>query len=271
MLQPHRFWMPIHGRPMYGRVFTPTATNTPPFVLVHGVGVSGRYMFPTARVLAGTHRVFVPDLPGFGKSTALAHIHNIPELADDLAAWMQALRLTGTCLIANSLGCQVVLDLALRYPELAQWAVLIGPTGDPTAGSVPVLVWRGSLDMLHEPLSYWPLLVWDYLRAGTVRTLMTLHYGVLDPVVNKLPHISIPTLVLRGSRDPIAPQPWIEEMARLLPQGKMGVIEGAAHAANYSAPRKVAQAVRAFIKARGWTEPIPGYSRAFTAAQSSLA
>jgi pimeloyl-ACP methyl ester carboxylesterase len=102
-------------------------------------------------------------------------------------------------------------------------------------------------DLLREPLSYWPILVWDYLTAGTFRTLRTLAYAVADPLVAKLPHVPVPTLVVRGERDPIAPRGWVEEMVHRLPHGQLAVIPGAAHVANYSAPAELARLVRGFL------------------------
>jgi pimeloyl-ACP methyl ester carboxylesterase len=242
-----RFWTNIRGLPMYGRAFT-DGTESPPMVLVHGVGVSGRYLLPTAHELARHHAVYVPDLPGFGRSAKPAHVHTIPELADDLAAWMQALHVQEACLVGNSLGCQTIVDLVLRYPTLVRWAVLVGPTLDPEARSVPAQLWRGARDMLGESLRYWPLLFWDYLRAGTYRTLKTLQHAVQDPLVDKLPHVRVPTLVVRGTRDPIAPQHWVEEMAQRLPQGRLVVVQGATHVVNYTAPRFLAAVVRRFVR-----------------------
>ena len=57
----------------------------------------------------------------------------------------------------------------------------------------------------------------------------------------------MPTLVVRGSRDQIVPQRWAEEAARLLPMGRLVVIPGAAHTANYSAPMELAHVTRAFL------------------------
>src|ERR671910_2246631 len=39
----------------------------PPVVLVHGLVVSSRYMVPTLKRLAAYHRVYAPELPGFGE------------------------------------------------------------------------------------------------------------------------------------------------------------------------------------------------------------
>ena len=173
---------------------------------------------------------------------------NVPQLADALAAWMQQAQLSSACLLGNSLGCQFIVDLALRYPNLIARAVLVGPTLDPQARSVLGQIGRGVLDLFGEPPAFWPLLTWDYLRAGPIRTIITLHYAVQDPVAEKLCQVRVPTLVVRGSRDPIAPQRWVEEMVRRLPDGQLLTLPGATHVANYTAPDRLATAVRAFLK-----------------------
>ncbi len=240
-------WAAVDGLAMYARVSTDAPPQASPVVLVHGLGVSGRYMLPTAVRLAAVHPTYVPDLPGFGKSEKPSRVLDIPELTDALAGWMRAVGLSGACLIGNSLGCQFIVDLAVRYPDLVARAVLVGPTLDPQARSVPRQIGRGLLDLLREPLGYWPLLARDYLTAGTVRTLKTLGHAVRDPVADKLGRVRAPTLVVRGERDPIAPQRWVEEMVRRLPRGRLLVLPGAAHVANYTAPDAVARAVRAFL------------------------
>jgi pimeloyl-ACP methyl ester carboxylesterase len=43
-------------------------------------------MIPIAEVLAPHHRIYAPDLPGFGESGKPAHALNLAELTDALAA-----------------------------------------------------------------------------------------------------------------------------------------------------------------------------------------
>lgn len=241
-------WTKVAGLTMHARVAVPPHTaTTPPVVLVHGVGVSGRYLLPTAEVLARDYPVYVPDLPGFGSSDKPPRILNVPGLADALAAWVRQAGPARATYVANSLGCQTVLDLAVRHADLVERAVLVGPTTDPQARGLLQQVGRGLLDMLREPLRYWPLLVSDYLRAGMVRTVLTLRHGVRDPVVEKLPRVRVPVLVVRGARDPIAPQRWAEELAGRLPRGRLAVIPEAAHVANYTAPEELARLIREFM------------------------
>ena len=70
-----------------------------------------------------------------------------------------------------------------------------------------------------------------------------------DPIEEKLARVRVPALVVHGSRDRISPRGWAEEVARLLPGGRLVVLPHAAHAANYSAPAELARAIRPFLAA----------------------
>jgi len=106
-------------------------SHAPAVVLVHGSGLSGRYMIPTARELTDDFRVYVPDLPGFGDSDKPPEIADVPQLADWVAAWMPAIGLEHAALLGNSFGCQIIADLAARYPDRVERAILQGPTTPP--------------------------------------------------------------------------------------------------------------------------------------------
>lgn len=240
-------WMTVSGVSMYARRFPESKRRAPAVVLVHGLGVSGRYMLPTAEALASDYSVFVPDLPGFGRSGKPSHILNISELADALAAWMGMAGLSHTCLVGNSLASQFIIDIALRYPELADMAVLIGPSMDSQARSFWRQAGRAALDMFHEPVGFWPLLVRDYLLAGPIRTAKTLQYAIEDPVHEKLASVRIPVLVMRGVHDVIAPQRWVDEMVQKLPLGRLVVLPKEAHIPNYSSGDAVANVIRDFL------------------------
>src|SRR5580765_4182394 len=99
------------------RVHVATAGAGEPIVLVHGFGVSGTYMLPLARALAGRFSVFVPDLPGYGRSERPRVPLGIGGLADALAGCLDELGLERPALVANSLGCQVVTELAVGRPD----------------------------------------------------------------------------------------------------------------------------------------------------------
>ncbi|MFL5665138.1 MAG: alpha/beta fold hydrolase, partial [Ktedonobacteraceae bacterium] len=74
-------WVKVNNLPVYTRIsVNPLPDDAPVVVLVHGLSVSSGYMVPTAQYLAPYYRVYVPDLPGFGKSAKPSHILNVTEL-----------------------------------------------------------------------------------------------------------------------------------------------------------------------------------------------
>jgi 2-hydroxy-6-oxonona-2,4-dienedioate hydrolase len=236
------------GLSIFARISAEEDRSSAPIVLVHGLSMSGRYLLPTGRSLSATRPVYVPDLPGFGKSAKPDHALTISEHADLLAAWMTTQGLKRAAFLGNSFGCQVIVDFALRHPERISHAILTGPSVDPTARSALRQITRLFIDaILFEPLLLYAIALLDYSIAGPWRTARTLDYLLDDPIERKLPLVEIPTLVVRGSQDLIVPQRWAEDAARSLSRGQLVILDGEAHAVNFSAPERLARIVNTFL------------------------
>ena len=52
-------------------------------------------------------------------------------LSGALSAWMEGIGVERATLVGNSMGCQVIAELAACHPERVERAVLQGPTMDP--------------------------------------------------------------------------------------------------------------------------------------------
>lgn len=224
------------------------ARETPPLVLVHGLGVSSRYFVPLAELLAPHHRVLALDLPGFGLSDRPRTVLDVPGLADALVGWITARGLGTPVLVGNSLGCQVVARAVARDPALAAALVLIGPTIDRDARSALRQIGRLLLDIPREAPGLAFIVAADYVRAGPRRLLGTLAHALEDRLEEAAASVQAPLLVVTGARDPIAPRRWAEEVARRAPHGEVRVIPGAAHAAHYGAPREVVRVLLPFLR-----------------------
>jgi pimeloyl-ACP methyl ester carboxylesterase len=218
-----------------------------PVVLVHGLVVSSRYMEPLAAELARRFRVLAPDLPGFGDSDKPRRILDVTELADALALWLRSAGIPRAMFVANSFGCQILAELALRHPQRVERLVLQGPTTDPDARSLPRQIWRDLVNGRREPRAMGPIARVDYAKAGLRRALATARMCVRDRIEDKLPAIAAPTLVLAGSRDPVVPLAWARRVAHLLPHGRLVILEGGTHTLNYSYPRSFAAAILPFL------------------------
>ena len=95
-----------------------------PVVLVHGYGMSSRYMMPLALELARDFAVYAPDLPGFGRSSKPRKVLDMVELADALAAWMACISLRRAVLVGNSMARHVIVEIAVRHSDRVDCLVL---------------------------------------------------------------------------------------------------------------------------------------------------
>jgi len=220
--------------------------DAPGIVLVHGAA-SGRYMIPVAEQLAAHCRVYAPDLPGFGRSDKPRRVLDVPGLADALAGWIEAVGLMRPALLGNSMGCQTIADLAARRPELAGPVILEGPTADPKGRSVLRQWWRQMQNAKHEPADLQEVGKQDMKDSGRWRLFWTGHYAVSDRPEDKLPRVQSPALVVWGDLDGFVPRWWAEEVARLLPRGRLVVVPGAPHTMNYSRPVELARLTLDFL------------------------
>lgn len=242
-------WTEVNGMRMFARVSEePHPADALPVVLVHGYGVSSSYLVPIAERLAVEFPVWAPDLPGHGRSDKPERILRVPELADALRAWMDAVGIRRAAFLGNSFGCQILADFAARFPERVDRLIFISPTADRRSRTLrehlPPFLRTGAAERPSLPF----LLLVDYLRARPRRMVGELRAMFEDPIEEKLPRITAPSLVLRGQRDHIVPQSWAEEVARLLRAGPPHVIPDAGHALNYSAADELMRVIRPFLQ-----------------------
>jgi pimeloyl-ACP methyl ester carboxylesterase len=241
-------WAVVRGLRIHARAATDAANaGALPIVLVHGLVVSSRYMVPLAERLAVRAHVYAPDLPGFGKSDHPDRPLDIAGLADALAGWMRTTGIPRAMLIGNSMGCQVIAELALRFPALVACAVLIGPTTDRQGRNVLEQLRRLIAVMPHEAPGLLGVQIRDTWAAGLRETLATARYAIEDRIEAKLPALAMPVLLVCGEYDSIAPPCWAAELAGLLPHGQLRILAGGGHALNYSAPDQLLELVAPFL------------------------
>ena len=228
---------------IHSRVRTGAHTLCPPIVLVHGFGIASSYFVPLAARLSRHAAVYVPELPGHGRSGHDARPLDIPELAEALAAWTDAMRLTSVVLVGHSLGCQILAEVAWRHPDRVAGVVLIGPTSDPSGETVLRQLVRLAASWLFERSTLAICMLVDYTRAGVSVLRMERASMMSHPMEEILPRVSAPALVVRGGRDAVAPQRWAETVSRLLGAPAPSVIAGWGHAVHYDAPDAVAEVV----------------------------
>lgn len=239
------------------RVLRPGTHCTAPrpvVVLVHGLGISSRYMESLALALSDDFQVLAPDLPGYGESAGrrngVNRVLTVDQLADALWLWLRACGIGRACFVANSFGCQVLAALGERHPEVVERLVLQGPTVDRHARRLITQIWRDWRNSRREaPHSTAALSRIDYAKAGLCHIAIGLRYMLRDSIERRLPRIAAPVLVVCGSRDVVSPPLWGAELVQRLPHGQLLVLNNGTHTLNYVFPYSLAQAIRPFLSA----------------------
>jgi 2-hydroxy-6-oxonona-2,4-dienedioate hydrolase len=232
-------WTTIDG----ARIHALAGGQGPPVVLVHGYGLSGAYMLPLARALASSCTTYAPDLPGQGQSDAVPDGLGISALADVLGDWIDAVGLGRALVVANSFGCQIVTDLAMRRSTCVGPLVLIGPTIDPTQRRAPRQLAAALRDSAREPFSLLAIAARDNAQTGIRALLATARSALGDRIEERLPELTQPAVVVWGEKDGFVGRAWAERVAALLPRGRLVVVPGEPHAVHYTRPDLVADIV----------------------------
>jgi pimeloyl-ACP methyl ester carboxylesterase len=222
----------------------------PAYVLLHGIGVSHRYLARLHRELANVADVYSFDLPGFGKA---ARPHRQLQV-EDFAAFVSTVLLEAGVRnyvpVGHSMGTQFAVELALRDPGRVAGAVLMGPVVDSSRNTVTQQAVSLARDaMLSESLTSNAIVFSDYFRAGPRWYLTELPVMMRYPLEERLAAVRQPVLVLRGTRDPVARRPWCIRLSAAAPQGSMGEVLGQGHVFQHTAPAIAAQAISGWVRA----------------------
>ncbi|MGC5223263.1 alpha/beta fold hydrolase [Micromonospora sp. DT81.3] len=219
-------------------------------VHVHGFGLSGRYLLPTAQVLSDEFHTLVPDLPGFGRSAKAGALLDVPDLAHAAARFLDSMGIERATLVGNSMGCPVICEFAYRYPERIDRAILVSPAGGLYNQPLRRAMAQLTKDGPREPRKMVTVATPDYLRFGVPSTFKMFKALTEYPTLERLLALTIPTLVVLGDRDPLLPGPErVKEVAAQTDNHVLVVrIEGAAHAINFSHPGELSNVIRLFME-----------------------
>jgi pimeloyl-ACP methyl ester carboxylesterase len=222
--------------------------SRPAIVLVHGIGVSHRYLSRLHDVLAQDREVYSIDLPGFAGLPKPDSDVDVPSMADALGRLIESLNAGPVVLVGHSMGTQWVVEASLQRPAMVTDVVIMGPVADASHRSMLAQSVALAADTLGETPSINAIVLTDYLRCGIPWYLTQLRHMLEYRLEDRVPELAVPLLVVRGSRDPIAGLGWCRRLRDAARIGHLVQIPGSFHVAQHSAPKAVASAIVAHVR-----------------------
>jgi 3-oxoadipate enol-lactonase len=239
-------------------------------VLIHGFPMDHSIWAHQVQSLAAKYRVITPDLRGFGRSSVTPGKVTVEQWADDLAAMLDALRITEPIVLGGlSMGGYVAFQFFQAYRSRLAGLILcdtkaVADTPQAAAGRLEtaVHVEREGSQFLADTMP--PRLlspstlesrpdVVDHLRqiilAGDPVGYAATSRGLAErPNFSKLlQQIDCPALLLVGRHDAISTVAEMSAMARAIRGSRIVEIDNAGHVTPLEAPSNVSRAMGEFL------------------------
>ncbi|GAO36567.1 pimelyl-ACP methyl ester esterase [Sulfuricella sp. T08] len=241
----------------------------PDLALLHGWGMHGGVWDGVRDALAQRFRLHIVDLPGYGASPAFE-----PYTLEHLARAVST-ALPGKVQVCGwSLGGQVALEMALLFPDQIERLILTSSTpcfaareGWPCAVPREVLLeFAAALEFDYEG-TLKRFLALQARGGDEVKSLLkrlrdilftrgrpdvqTLRAGLNvlleSDLRNRVAKIKTPTLLLHGGRDMLTPVGAAHWLAEQMPEARLEVLPGAAHAPFLAHPVEFTEIVTGFL------------------------
>jgi pimeloyl-ACP methyl ester carboxylesterase len=254
-----------------GQIYYRIEGSGQPILLLHAAVSSSDEYARVIPFLSKKYCAVAMDFLGNGNSDSAPYQYQMIDHARTAVNFMDSLGIKRANILGKNAGANVATELAVNWPERVNKLILssVGYFPDASEGIMmsghpdfksftsPVEIkpdgshlmewwrraafWEASPEILEER-------VLEYIKAGPRGEEIHWASGKYD-LKARLPLINSKTLVLSGSYDPF--YPVAEKISKLLPKGKLTVIENGSIYVTRIMPEQYAEAVLAFLNTSG--------------------
>jgi pimeloyl-ACP methyl ester carboxylesterase len=255
-----------------------------PLLLVHGLGSYLPAWTKNLPFLSEHFRCIALDLPGYGKSSKEGFTPGMEFYADVLHEFLDKLQIKECYLTGHSMGGQVVIHTALKYPQKVKKLALLAPAGLETftadegrqmkAWFAPEKVCAAGADIIEQNVK-----ANFYHFPADARGILQdrLHYKACDdyprfcqvlsdsvaamlqePVYEKLSQLSMPVLILFGRQDAYIPslllhpnlqlKDMVEQASARIPKGSFRFVNSCGHFIQWEGAEEVNRYLLGFLE-----------------------
>lgn len=235
-----------------------------PVVLLHGWTDSWHSFDRILPLLSPELHVFALDFRGHGGSGSPAAGYRTTELADDVIAFLTALKLDRVTLVGHSLGSFVAQEVVMRAPGRVARVMLVGSGStlrtpavlgmeEVMAGfrdSIPaafVAEFQRSTVVKPVPAAFMDSAI-AHSRRVRPHVWHAVYRGFLAPTdPTRLGRITVPTWMVWGDQDQIFPRGEQDALLRLIPGSKLSAYPGVGHAPHWEEPVRFVRDLNTFL------------------------
>ncbi|MCQ8278429.1 alpha/beta fold hydrolase [Acetobacteraceae bacterium KSS8] len=242
-----------------------TGSGGTSLVFLHYWGGTADTWAPVIDALPSKPRAIALDARGWGGSDRPAEGYSIATMADDVAAFLSALRLERYVLVGHSMGGKVAQLFASRRPDGLVGLVLVAPS--PACGKALAAPEREAMKGAYATpeAAAWtvdnvlaerslPPDLREQVIAGSVAGATAAKEAwplsaISEDVSADLGRIDVPVLVIGGEKDKVDSVELLKTaVLPALPGAALTVIPGVGHLLPLEAPRDVAEAIIGFLR-----------------------
>jgi len=245
-----------------------TGGDKPPLIMAHGSSDDGLCWTNLAIELQGGFDIILPDARGHGLTDPYTAADPVDVQAEDLAGLIRELKLENPVLMGHSMGSSAVAMFAAKYPDVPRAVVLEDPglvrrrrpgaaydaeearakrraqiieRNQMSPGEIVAICMKNTPNWGLSECQFWAPSKRRHHPSTTLRRL-----GERPPMTELLPQITAPTLILKADAEAEL-QERNEEVASLLPNGKIVHIEGAGHNVRRDQKQRLLDVLKPFL------------------------
>jgi len=216
-------------------------------VFIHGFAGNARQWRYQLQKFSDDSRVIALDLRGHGLSDKPHSSYTMPSILDDIRQALVVLGVTEQIvLVGHSFGGAIVSEYASAYPAQVERLVLIASAGEYKLQPGTALVLRlpvAVLNLVYALYAHRFISASPYaLRAMNANSVRSWNGWVL------FKGLTMPTLVLRGSRDKVLAPAAYENVARVIPNAEEVDVGASAHMVMLERREAVNRAIERFVE-----------------------